>query len=812
MIEPQFLDDDLRLQFIADLRIDFRNPTPEIQGLCDLAAQLAGTDIALVSIVGEREQVFLASTGMGETRSTARQVSFCGHAICDKTTLLVPDTHRDERFTDNPLVLGPPYIRSYAGALLEPEPGRPIGTVCVMGREPSSFSPEVLAGLEKISAAVSALLLAHRDKQRLAEAASQSARIAFWSDIMEESLEEIYVLDPGTWKFVLANKAARDNIGYSMNRLTELTPLDLDPRLDPERFGMTVRNLMQGQNTYRRISTDMLRADGSTYPAEITLQRVFNTSPMIVCYVQDTTERSAAETAARDAHARLQAAIEALTDGFVYFDADERLVLANSRYVNMFSAETAPLVKPGQLFEVILRKAAYEGYYAGTEGGREEEFLAKRLAAFRNPSGSSLVTLEDGRVFRVFEQRTPDGGCVGLRVDVTELHQARAQAEAANAAKSAFLANMSHEIRTPMNGILGLVQVLTQTELDPAQREMVEAVQGSAEGLLSILNDILDLARIEAGKETFDTAPFSPAQVLRDVARIHQAVAQQKGLDLRLELAPELEGTWVGDARRIGQVIHNLCGNALKFTDQGHVTLTGKVSTEGNLHLCVCDTGIGMTPEQLRRVRNKFEQADNSITRTFGGTGLGLAIVTELTEMMGGDFQIESQQGRGTEARVILPLQRGTAPTEAKETPTAVTATTSHPAAPMRILVAEDNATNRLILKKMLSKLDHDPIMCSDGQEALDTWQAQEVDCLLFDISMPRLSGLEALAKIRRHVADTGGEMPPSVAFTANAMPHQIEELKAAGFDDVLTKPIRFQDLSDCLTNLAARAASPSKV
>jgi PAS domain S-box-containing protein len=804
MITPKFLDDEARLQSIADLRIDFRDHNPEIQGLCELAAQLAGTEIALVSIVGEREQVFIANTGMKGTRRTARHVSFCAHAISSGSTLVVPDTSQDERFTNNPLVLGPPHVRSYAGALLEPEPGCPIGTICVIGQKPKIFSPEVISGLAKISAAVSSLLLADRDKQKLAEKVSQNTRIAFWSGILEESLEEIYVIDPSTWKFVLANKAARDNIGYSENRLTEMTPLDLDPQLDAEHFGRTVQNLVQCKQTYRKNSIQMQRADGSMYPAEITLHRVFNSAPMIVAYVQDTTERSTAETAAHDAHARLQAAIETLTDGFVYFDADERLVLANSRYVNMFSDETAPLVKPGVVFIDILRKAASEGYYADT-AGREEEFVQKRLEDFRNPSGPSLVTLQDGRVFKVFEQRTPDGGRVGLRVDVTELNQARAQAEAANAAKSAFLANMSHEIRTPMNGILGLIQMISQTELDSAQREMVEAVHGSAEGLLSILNDILDLARIEAGKETYDAAPFSPSQVLRDVVRIHQIVAQQKGLDMHLDLSPDLEGHWTGDARRIGQMIHNLCGNALKFTNQGSVTLSGQVTAGGGIRLGVRDTGIGMTPEQLRRVSNKFEQADNSITRTFGGTGLGLAIVTELVEKMGGDFHISSQHGLGTKAYVILPLERIKLNTETKEAVAGTEEETCEPETPLRILVAEDNATNRLILRKMLSKLNHTLIMCSDGQEAVEAWRDHEVDCLLFDISMPRMSGLEALTAIQRQVSETATHMPPSIAFTANALPDQIEDLFAAGFDDVLTKPIRLQDLSDCLAGLSAR-------
>ncbi len=793
---PGIPDDQKRLALLAELKIDFRDPMPEIQALCDVAAQATGLPMALVSIVGEREQVLIARSGADVDKRIPRQLSFCGHAIAACQTLVVPDTLKDPRFAANPMVTGTPHIRAYAGAVLEVVPGQGIGTVCVLSDQPQEFAPEVIRCLEGLSSAISALLIGHRDRQRLAEQARQNAQGAFWGNIMEESLEEIYVFDPASLRFVMVNRAARDNIGYSLARLQQMTPLDIDPDLTENGLRATISHLSAGTRSFSRIRTHLHRADGSSYPVEITLQAMFRDSPLIVGYVQDTTARNRAETAARDAHGRLQAAIDALPDGFVYFDAEERLVLANARYKSLFPKETASFVRVGQTFEAMLRHGIEAGLYADS-AGREEAFYAERLEAFRNPQGSSVVRMYNGRAFRIFECATPDGGRVGLRVDVTELSQARADAEAANAAKSAFLANMSHEIRTPMNGILGLVQLLARTDLDPDQRDMVALVEASGQGMMRILNDILDLARIEAGKELCDHDPFCPAEMLREVHQINTATARQKGLTFSLEIAPEAQGWHLGDARRVGQILHNLCGNALKFTQAGGVWLRLGLSAEGALVMQVRDSGIGISEEQLRRVRGKFEQADNSITRTFGGTGLGLAIVTELVELMGGRLALSSRPGEGTEVTVTLPLPACAAP----DLPVSTTPEpeTGFAAKPLRVLVAEDNATNQLIIRKMLERLNHEATLCGDGQEAVEIWAPQNFDCLLFDISMPRLSGLEALHLIRDRSRTLGAPPPRSIALTASAMPEQVAELRAAGFDEVLAKPVRLSELARLL-------------
>lgn len=760
-----------------------------------MAAQLADVPAATVAIVGEREQVFIAKVGLAHLNRIPREDAFAFHIVAEGKSLVVPDTKEDPRFRDKDWVTKRSKVRAYAGALLEPEPGFPIGAIGVIDHKPRTFSPVVIDALEQISKTICALILASRDKQLLKEMADQEAQAAFWGQIMEESQEEIYVIDPVTLKIVNANKSARENSGYSMAALFTKAPNDLVADASEQDVRDTIQSVLSGKVTHLRNIFRVRRADGSLYPVEITLQKMIRTKPLVVAFVQDVSDRMVAETAAQDAHMRLREAIEALPDGFAYFDANEELVLSNSRYASVFPGDVAGKIVAGQKFETIFRAAVCQGVYAEAEG-REEAFVQERLHAFRNPSGSTLTRFDDGRTFQIFERRTPDGGYVGLRVDVTELERAKAAAEAANRAKSSFLANMSHEIRTPMNGILGIIQLLTETELKPGQREMIDAVDASANGLMSILNDILDLARIEAGKVNCEMQPFDPAAVLREVYNTHKPLARQKFLDLRLDVGTGVGRSRLGDARRVGQIIHNLCGNALKFTNHGMVTLGLSENAGGDLCICVSDTGIGMTHEEVRRVQKKFEQADNSQTRSFGGTGLGLAIVTELVEMMRGSLEIISDPGIGTRVVVRLPLRTTQAVALEPAEKQALLEGSANAGRPLRVLVAEDNATNQLIVKKMLQRLGHEPVLTSDGMQALDAWHTERFDVLLFDVSMPRLSGDATLQEIQRQAQQQEKPVPPAFAITANAMPHQVEKLRQAGFDTVLTKPVRLNELA----------------
>lgn len=414
------------------------------------------------------------------------------------------------------------------------------------------------------------------------------------------------------------------------------------------------------------------------------------------------------------------------------------------------------------------------------------------------------LAMPDGRtkVLSVNAAPLPDTGLAAQVVctitDITAaalaedtLRAAMDRAEAANHAKSQFLANMSHELRTPLNGVLGMAELLAEGlakgKLDGQGVAMVQTIREQGTLLLSILNDILDLTKIESGKLELEDAVFTFADLARRVETLHGLTAQSKNVRLVVHLGPGSDVPRRGDAQRLLQIMHNLVGNAVKFTEAGHVDL--KLRAKGSaVTIAVCDTGIGMSADQMAVVFDEFTQADGSITRRFGGTGLGLPIVRRLVALMQGQVDLTSTPGVGTEVTLRLPL------------PEAQGTSAPPPAAPrpdfvgLRALVAEDNATNRVILRAMLGRLGIAAKMVQDGDEAVAAFEPGVFDLLLLDISMPHKDGVTALAEIRAKAGAMG--VPPALAVTANAMTHMVSGYLGAGFANVVGKPVQLDALA----------------
>lgn len=503
--------------------------------------------------------------------------------------------------------------------------------------------------------------------------------------------------------------------------------------------------------------------------------------------------------------ARLVSAVDSLSDGFVHFDAHERLVLANRRYRELYAANAAALV-PGARFEDILRSGIANGCFADAVG-HEEEWLQQRIESFR-AARPMLKRLSDGTVLQILEHPTRDGGRVGLHVDITEITRARDAAEAANRAKSEFLANMSHEIRTPLNGVLGIADLLAETRLDAEQAEMLATLRESGWGLLGLLNDILDLAKVEAGKLELEAGRFDLDEMTERVCALHRTSAEAKGLALQVRSTPGAGSARIGDCARIVQVMHNLLGNAIKFTHRGTVTLDIDATDQGWVVFTVTDTGIGMSEDQISRAFNAFEQAEVGTTRRFGGSGLGLTIVRKLLDLMKGEIAIQSIPGAGTTIRVricapIAGLDDGK--TEPAQADAQVPANGAAGLQGCRVLVADDVVTNRAILAAMLAKLGASAEFAADGREACDLWRKRDFDLLLLDISMPFMDGLKALHTIRTESEATRRPCPAAIAVTANVMIDQIALYHRAGFQDTLPKPVRFQQLEEKMTRALLR-------
>jgi PAS domain S-box-containing protein len=381
------------------------------------------------------------------------------------------------------------------------------------------------------------------------------------------------------------------------------------------------------------------------------------------------------------------------------------------------------------------------------------------------------------------------------------LHTAMTAAETANRAKSDFLAAMSHEIRTPLNGVLGMATVLSGRLADPAEQAMVRVIRDSGEHLLGVINDILDLAKIEAGRLVLDPTPIRLPDILGRVAALHQLAANEKGIDLitRCLGSPQNE-LRLGDEMRLIQILHNLIGNAIKFTDVGDVCVEIDCSQPDAILIQVCDTGIGMSQAEIARVFDEFAQGMGGSRRSHVGTGLGLPIVRRLARLMGGDVVLTSVEGQGVTARVWLKMPIIDAATARDG------GSLAPHLPPMRVLAAEDNATNRIILQSMLNALGVTAVIVENGPEALERYWTERFDAVLLDIAMPGMDGLETLQVLTRDAQAKGLPSPRAIAVTANVMTHQVEDYLGQGFAAVVAKPIRIEMLGHALGRCVAQA------
>ena len=381
-----------------------------------------------------------------------------------------------------------------------------------------------------------------------------------------------------------------------------------------------------------------------------------------------------------------------------------------------------------------------------------------------------------------------------------KLEQALALADEALRAKGEFLAVISHEIRTPMNGVLGMAQLLLMTELTEEQRRYAETIRSSGEMLLALINDILDLSKMEAGKVALDSRPVDVRAVVNEVMQLMSGHAQQKKLTLRTDVAPEVAPWLRGDATRLKQIFFNLVGNAIKFTHRGSVRVEVATADNGAWLECrVKDTGIGIPPDRVGHLFEKFSQVDSSITRRYGGTGLGLAICKRLVEGMGGAIAVESKHYQGSTFTFRIPAIPSDAPREAGPQPQAGPRATAQ----LRILLVEDNPVNRMLATSMLQKLGALADLARDGEEAVEKVRAGGYDLVLMDLQMPRMDGLSATRAIR---GMTGIRQPRIVALTANAMESDRQACVDAGMDDFLSKPFQPSELQEKLDAVAAGA------
>ena len=573
-------------------------------------------------------------------------------------------------------------------------------------------------------------------------------------------------------------------------------------RLDGEPAIMAARPLLYpGMWLTAGLSLDAALAEGRRHRSLIlTLAASFIAMLLGVAALSHWHFRSLnfARVALAESSGTLTQALAAMNDGLLLLDCNDCVLAWNPRYLALFPWQL-PVMAVGLSFRRLAEVAAVASLPEGTPEDHAV-WVAQRLAARANPDGHFFQVVVNGLVVHTSVHPTPEGGQVCVYRDVTaaerELTRAKAAAEAANEAKSRFLATMSHEMRTPLNGVLGMIGLMLAGPLDAKQQGQAQLIRSSGQTLMTVLNDILDLSKIEAGRMDLEILPFALADTVQDVVSLMAVRAEARGLTLQLSLPPDLPRVLCGDASRLRQVLFNLVGNALKFTERGgvKVSLAHQALADGRVSLTleVSDTGIGIAPEAMPRLFTRFNQADSSTARRYGGTGLGLAITREIVSLMGGSIEVRSVPDQGSCFTVTLALARG----ELAARPGAGARGGLPPAAnrALRILVAEDNPINQLLITALLEEFGHFCDLVGNGLEAVHQAQASHYDLVLMDIQMPEMDGVAATLALRALPEPLS--RIPIVAMTANVMPEQRRQYLAAGMTSVVGKPIDLGELN----------------
>ncbi|THD58592.1 PAS domain-containing hybrid sensor histidine kinase/response regulator [Phenylobacterium sp.] len=644
---------------------------------------------------------------------------------------------------------------------------------------------------------------------------------ARYRGLLEAAPDAMVVVNP-QGEIVLLNVQAENRFGYPRDeligqRITNIIPAGFAERLIAD--GLRSPEAASAQQIGTGIELSARRKDGSEFPIEIMLSPLASADGVLVtAAIRDISVRKAAADELLRTEARYRGLLEAAPDAMVVVNPDGVIVLLNVQAEKQFGYPRDELI--GQRVTNIIPEGFAERLVA--DGLRSPE------AALAQQIGTGIelsARRKDGSEFPIEIMLSPLESPEGIlvtaairdislrRESMDRLHASEQTAIESADAMSAFLATMSHEIRTPLNGVLGMAQAMARGEMSPLQRERLDVIQTAGKSLLALLNDLLDLSKIQAGKIELEDGAVD-AQDLADGALAFKALVEDKDVCFRVILSPSGEGCWRVDPKRVRQILHNLVSNAVKFTERGSVVV--EIGHDGaNLTMQVKDTGIGIARDRLPHVYDRFVQADTSMTRRYGGSGLGLAICRDLVTLMDGTIAVDSTLGVGTTFTVNLP----SAPAECAKPaepdadlvldPSAATG-----AGGLRVLAAEDNPMNQLVLKTLLGEVGIEIVMVDNGEEAVAAWRAAPWDLVLMDIQMPVMDGVSAIRLMREIEDREHRPRTPVIALTANAMAHHRTEYLAAGMDAVVAKPISLtlllQAMDEAITSEAVEESAPA--
>ena len=779
------MSDELkRLKALDEYNLLDTHPESEYDEIVQLASQIFDTPISLVSLVDEDRQWFKAKVGL-DASETPRSMAFCHHAINSDGVFEVPDTHKDKLFVDNPLVTGDPHIRFYAGAPLKNPAGHVLGTLCIIDRKPRKLSTQEKMGLEVLAKQVVKSFELRKKNARLQN------NLAKYTELVEGG--DALLCTHDLRGFIIdVNQRAAEKLGYTVQELVGKNMSEIMPQHAHAELGLYLKNIP----TLKR-SNGILEL--LTSNKELVYWSFYNTlsenGEKVIGFALDYTEAIKNKRKLREQNEILEEVKKLSPFGVFQFNITSGDVTWSDEVYEIFEVEKG-------------RKIDFEFYQSlihPDDLGRLLEVVNEAIESSSDFQIKHRIVCENGEVKtiegagRLVKSNPPK--LVGSVMDISdhaeresELIKAKEQAEELGNLKQEFLANMSHEIRTPMSSIIGFARLLLKGEISDTDRHYAELIYAAGENLLSIVNDVLDFSKVQAGKLSIEAIEMDPTKLVTSSISLFNERAKDKGLRLLSDVGTKVPGAVMADATRITQVLNNLLSNAIKFTEKGFVEVHLSWHVSGNtswLQYKVTDTGIGIETNKLDDIFNSFEQAEGSTTRKFGGTGLGLTISKHLVELMGGEMQVESEVGHGSTFSFTIPAK---AVRISKRDSGIVSdeASVTSDLAGVKILMAEDNPNNQLLTKAYLSNYKAELTIANDGIEALEHIKKSEYDIILMDIQMPRLDGIKAAQRIKKN---KNWKDIPIVALTAHALAEERERIKAVGMDYYLSKPFRPEEL-----------------
>ncbi|NJC88436.1 MAG: PAS domain S-box protein [Desulfuromonas sp.] len=629
--------------------------------------------------------------------------------------------------------------------------------------------------------------------------------------MVEDSLDWFWEFDENA-NFTYVSPRIRALLGYEPEELLGLNAFDLMDADEAERVRRCFNPIAQSFLPFSNLLNINTHKDGHKVVIESSGAPIFDNEGRFRGYRgidRDITERKQIEEELRHSREKLNDILTLLPQSIYEADFSGRLTYANQVAFDLFGYSREDFAAGLNVLDMIIPE----------DVGRARENIGKLYMGGEEGSYEYTARRKDGTTFPVMIYSSAvkkEGAPLGMRgiiVDISkrkkyeqELEKARDMAESMSRAKDEFLANMSHELRTPITAVLGFTELLQGTELSEQQQKYLGTIASSTETLLALVNDLLDLARIEAGKVYLEREEFSLRTLIGEIANSQKPAAKAKGLAFNTRISTEVPDRLMGDPLRLKQVLLNLTVNAIKFSERGEVCLSVSVAdfhpSTPLLSFDVADTGIGIRTEDIAEIFQPFSQLDPSSTRKFGGAGLGLAICTKLLAIMGGEISVTSCEGVGSTFHVRLPFEMAAIETEGGGAHPAGQATTAE-GAPLQVLLVEDHEISQYFFAEVLKRCGHHVELAANGAEALGKLQCRSYDLVLMDVQMPVMDGLEAIGKIREMEKAGGGHLPV-IALTAHAMEKDRIEVLGKGFDGYVSKPMKINELLDevkrCLT------------